>query len=500
LVGNDDMATEQEMRQMWTESMNNVGSTQEHITYEHFLLIMKGQTEKAVKHHHIDRDLRPTQLESVPEQEDELHASDTASATETSEVTNATANPASPLSPTKTSASKTVKIVDAPGLELSPSRDKARFLLSEASNQTSLPNLRAAAMYDSEGSLPAMESPSMRASMPASSQNATWSTPPDTGANNADAERLKLVKNAISFPPKPSVVTRRRSKSFGNEEAAAARPDSPTEDFLEDVEATANLSKSELGVDARRAVVLPEKHDAIQDELANKSALYVNRELYRAHRRMRISVLDASRRFEEKQAIRARDKLMKEQVKEAMGAGLVMRHGTKLQVTSEAIRKYLDEAMAKQQVLLEKANRRGGRGRRTRKKTISDMSAMMSPSMTQDEMGEAALQAWSQTPDSKRTTATYDFAGAEALPDLSMTNDKRLPLAPRTTSGGTRRRHSGNRIQVQVDSLAAIDDAAAPSTPNLPQIDHKSLRKPTVPGQFMKTEDPFGASGMYGAE
>jgi len=500
LVGNDDMATEQEMRQMWTESMNNVGSTQEHITYEHFLLIMKGQTEKAVKHHHIDRDLRPTQLESVPEQEDELHASDTASATETSEVTNATANPAAPLSPTKTSASKTVKIVDAPGLELSPSRDKARFLLSEASNQTSLPNLRAAAMYDSEGSLPAMESPSMRASMPASSQNATWSTPPDTGANNADAERLKLVKNAISFPPKPSVVTRRRSKSFGNEEAAAARPDSPTEDFLEDVEATANLSKSELGVDARRAVVLPEKHDAIQDELANKSALYVNRELYRAHRRMRISVLDASRRFEEKQAIRARDKLMKEQVKEAMGAGLVMRHGTKLQVTSEAIRKYLDEAMAKQQVLLEKANRRGGRGRRTRKKTISDMSAMMSPSMTQDEMGEAALQAWSQTPDSKRTTATYDFAGAEALPDLSMTNDKRLPLAPRTTSGGTRRRHSGNRIQVQVDSLAAIDDAAAPSTPNLPQIDHKSLRKPTVPGQFMKTEDPFGASGMYGAE
>ena len=123
----------------------------------------------------------------------------------------------------------------------------------------------------------------------------------------------------------------------------------------------------------------------INEELPNKSALSANRQLYRAHRQMRISVLEASRQFEEMKATRARDTLMKEQVKEAMGAGLVMRHGTKLQVTSEAIRKYLDEATAEQNLLLETANRRGGRGRASRKKTISDMSAFV-PSMGQDEM------------------------------------------------------------------------------------------------------------------
>jgi hypothetical protein len=277
---------------------------------------------------------------------------------------------------------------------------------------------------------------------------------------------------------------------------------------LDDLEQ--NLSKSELGVDTRRALTLPERHDAIKDELASMSALAVNRELYRAHRRMRVSVLDASRRFDEMKAIRARDKLMKEKVKEAMGAGLVMRHGTKLQVTSEAIRKYLDEAMAEQQALLEKATRRGGRGRRNRKKTISDMSAMMSPSMTQDEMGEvSALAMLSQTPDSKRSTVAYDFEGFIGLPELPTGGPVELGtnLAPRTqrrNSGkiqpGSQRRNSGHRIQVpeSISTATAIEDTS--STPNLPQIDHKSLRKPTVPGQFLKTNDPFGATGLYGVE
>lgn len=167
--------------------------------------------------------------------------------------------------------------------------------------------------------------------------------------------------------------------------------------------------------------------------------------------------------------------------------------------------------MAEQQVLLEKANRRGGRGRRTRKKTISDMSAMMSPSMGQDELSEVAtLAALSQTPDSKRSTAQYNFDEVDFLPDLSpkamanfgMDNGDTLNLAPRT--GGTQRRHSSRPIRVKVENLnsatAAPADSAVSATPNLPQIDHKSLRKPTVPGQFLKTADPFSASGMYGGE
>ena len=190
-----------------------------------------------------------------------------------------------------------------------------------------------------------------------------------------------------------------------------------------------------------------------------------------------------------------------------MGAGLVMRHGTKLQVTSEAIRKYLDETMEEQQALLEKANRRGGRGRRNRKKTISDMSAMMSPSMTQDEMGEIAkLSMLSQTPDSKRSTFEFNLEGVEGLPEFpkNPSPDVKTSLAPRAQrrhsghriqfEGAPQRRSSANRIQIP-ESVAKLDDA----TPNLaPQIDLKSLRKPTVLGRFLKTEDPFSASGFYG--
>jgi len=523
LVGSDNIETEQEMRDMWTESMNNVGGTQQHITYDHFLLIMKGQTEKAVQQHHIDLDLRPKQLESVPEQEDEVSA--VAAAT----TLNATAAAAAPATKTTISSSMKTDLTDGKkGHGIPTSSDRSRFLLSRDPNEKSLPNMKVAAMYDSECSLSTTESLlNPPPPIPQSSQNATWpSVTAAASVKKADEVKAKLVKNAIPFVKKPSIITRQRSKSLEGEYTEYDREDLPLEDFSDDIESTSNPDKTELGVDTRRALTLPERHDAIQGELANMSALAVNRELYRAHRHMRISVLEGSRRFEEKQAIRARDTLMKEQVKEAMGAGLVMRHGTKLQVTSEAIRKYLDEAMAEQQVLLEKANRRGGRGRRTRKKTISDMSAMMSPSMGQDEMGEIAiLAALSQTPDCKRSTVECDFEGVEGLPDLSTktamasatSDDNTFSLAPRVTqvvqqrhssqrvqAQGTQRRNSGHRIQVHVDnrsSAAAIDDAAAFSTPtNLPQIDHKALRRPTALGEFLKTEDPFGASGMYGGE
>jgi len=507
LVGSNDMASELEMREMWTESMENVGSTQQHITYDHFLLIMKGQTEKAVIQHHIDLDLRPKHLESVQELEDDAPVEDTAaSTTATAEITN-----------TNDAAVPRVKMEIPDGTkglglptsnEVQPKRDDSRFLLSAASDQKSLPNLGVAPMYESEGSFlgpETLKNPSPPAPAPSLSRNATWPSPPVNIAKKVD------VKNALPFIPKPSVSMRGRSKSLEGEYAEYNRSDSTMEDISDDIESESNPSKTELGVDTRRALTLPERHDAIQGELANKSALTVNRELYRAHRHMRISVLEASRQFENKQAIRARDTLMKEQVKEAMGAGLVMRHGTKLQVTSEAIRTYLDETMAEQQVLLEKANRRGGRGRRTRKKTISDMSAMMSPSMGQDEMGEvAALAALSQTPDSKRTTTPYDFDGVAGLPDLTskaaIESSAKLPLAPRVTGAsarGSQRRNSGHRIQVKIGdipSATVIDDVAASSTPNMPQIDHKSLRKPTVLGLFLKTEDPFGSSGMYNGE
>mmetsp|Transcript_57303 Transcript_57303/g.116658 ORF Transcript_57303/g.116658 Transcript_57303/m.116658 type:complete len:1133 (+) Transcript_57303:288-3686(+) len=509
LVGSDDMASEQEMRDMWTESMNNVGGTQQHITYDRFLLIMKGQTEKAVLQHHIDLNLRPMHLDSVPEQEDDAVV---AKGTEIdSEAATKTTNPKVDfVMPLPSTNGNTKSLVPKTGSDISKDKDRSHFLLTTSNH--SLPNMKADAMYsDSERSMSTIES------NVDSSLTSTPATPND-GVASVSAKTIKSIdadKAKVFVAKKPGIITRQRSKSLETEPVLYVRQDSS---FADTMESSPNPNKASLGVDTRRALNLPERNDGVQDELANKSALAVNRELYRAHRRMRISVLDASRHFEEKQAIRARDTLMKKQVKEAMGAGLVMRHGTKLQVTSEAIRKYLDETMAEQQVLLEKANRRGGRGRRTRKKTISDMSAMMSPSMGQEEMGEiAALAAFSSTPDSKRSTFHHtDFDGVEGLPDLSTREAKessspgnnKLTLAPRITAahtrnGGLQRRHSGHRMTVNVENeptSTAIDQGVPAATPNLPQIDHKSLRRPTVPGQFLKTEDPFGAAGMYRKE
>jgi hypothetical protein len=61
-----------------------------------------------------------------------------------------------------------------------------------------------------------------------------------------------------------------------------------------------------FGADARRAMMLPE-HEHNDEEIDDivkdrtKSILVVNQKLYRAHRQMRLAVLEASKRFEEDQ-------------------------------------------------------------------------------------------------------------------------------------------------------------------------------------------------------
>lgn len=173
-----------------------------------------------------------------------------------------------------------------------------------------------------------------------------------------------------------------------------------------------------------------------------KTPLVVNRQLYRAHRQMRLAVLEASKRFEEEQIKLTKERLRAQReangAKGHFGAGLVMRHGHSKELSSESVRKLIIEKQKEQQTQLEKANRRGGRGRRTRKKTISDMSGMMA--CGNDEMfnGKAAEQSKSDRP-----------------PNLAK------PLAVEPTN------------ETELD----LHDTAK--------------RKPTVPGQFRKTFDPF---------
>jgi hypothetical protein len=107
-----------------------------------------------------------------------------------------------------------------------------------------------------------------------------------------------------------------------------------------------------------------------------KSPLVINRTLYRAHREFRHTLTEACKRFEDEQMRRAKESL---RAQESAGAkytaGLVMRHGQAL--SDESIKTFLAETIEQQQKKVDQANRRGGRGRHSRKKTTSDMSGML---------------------------------------------------------------------------------------------------------------------------
>jgi Ca2+-binding EF-hand superfamily protein len=151
--------------------------------------------------------------------------------------------------------------------------------------------------------------------------------------------------------------------------------------------------------DARRAIHLPENghYNCAIDNLVkdkSKTPLVVNRTLYRAHRQMRHAVLEASKRFEEQRTQRACEMLITEGGGAEEGkndppyvthvAGLVLLHGEKRKITSEAVRTWLIQNEQRQEALIENANKRGGRGRKTKNKTISDMAGMLA-SMNSDE-------------------------------------------------------------------------------------------------------------------
>jgi len=133
------------------------------------------------------------------------------------------------------------------------------------------------------------------------------------------------------------------------------------------------------GITGTGDCILETKDPSPNDD--TKPALMVNRQLYRAHRHMRLAVLDASKRFEDNQAqhvLREHQRIQKKTNGERTGAGLVMRHKQKRKISLEEVRKILQERQKEQQTLLEKAQRNSGRGdRRRRKKTVSDLSAMM---------------------------------------------------------------------------------------------------------------------------
>lgn len=132
-----------------------------------------------------------------------------------------------------------------------------------------------------------------------------------------------------------------------------------------------DLAPPLLERDASRALMLPGcvAGDVQHTELISDSSLsplFVNRALYRKHREMRLAVLDASKQFDKK-----RHEIRDKSNPQVHRASLIMKRGERPPVELED---------AHQRALFEAAARRCGRqtrSRRSRNKTVSDVTGML---------------------------------------------------------------------------------------------------------------------------
>lgn len=427
VMGSDALQSQEAMREMWGDSMKAVKSQHARITYEDFLLLMKGQSKDAPPEPQITSipsKLNSSHLYVVPETE---AASEDAASPVDSEDVNEKVIPVVP------------DLGEPKAIELSPS---LRPLESNSGSQSA-------------------------PGTPAGHKKDLVDVDPDESPLTLEGDgKVTLSDAAISHLTPPSSPVR-GAKDFVTpiserrtpEELEKLAPDLSLPGLASSHSEQKNADLHVVA-DATRHMIVPEANHSLTSPIVqqngNQSALAVNRQLYRAHRQMRLAVLEASKRFEEQQTRHARDVILAEREAEGktdgnMGgmiqAGLVMRHGLLKQVSSESIRRLLLKNQEEQQALVEKANRRGGRGRRSRKKTISDMSGMLS-SMGQDEMTQIAKEA--------------SDAEQKAIPEDRAIESPTIPEAAELVGNET------------------------------------AIRGATVPGNFRKTSDPFGSSGRYG--
>ncbi len=398
VMGSDALQSEEAMREMWGDSMKAVKCQHARVTYDDFLLLMKGQSKEnpAVTD---DNDsgmnflINKPQLNVVSENEVMDHPNEI--------PVNALSlgrYPAEGLNLGTLMDASTAQDAKNLGSSFLPMQASESGILSEQPKHLLGLELD---FSDHDGPL-TMDDDDILSSGPGVPGCAASLTPPASPQRGAQdyctplgARRTSNLDSEDKISPnlllpglslRPSPYTRRRSRSVDDKDTKVEEKES------------ADLHEV---ADVVRDMVLPETRQQRSDIEAvlhdsSKSALVVNRQLYRAHRQMRLAVLEASKRFEEQQTAHARDIILAQREAEGSNehghvmiqAGLVMRHGHKKQVSSEAIRTLLLENQAQQQALVEKANRRGGRGRRSRKKTISDMSGMMGSSIGQHDVSK----------------------------------------------------------------------------------------------------------------
>lgn len=472
LMGTDVEQSEDAMRSMWGDSMAACNCQHARITYENFLLLMKGQIQEPQEPEepkmevtspftssslpffqvgppqtslHVVHEVRSEEGHTTDE--DDLHYSDKI-LLPSGDVVSISDGAISEAKDRRTA--KTIAHVPTIGKPpTTPPSFRPISVIPEELEYTPL------SMDDDDGLENTNTSITGTLTPPMSPVRgpADYVTPRE---NRTTRSPIFKSLEYLSFPGAPeSEFKRRRSRSVDDQDKGDPEKEEDGADLPVFI------------ADARRATHLPE-HGHYSNEIdtlikdESKTPLVVNRTLYRAHRQMRLAVLEASKRFEDQQTQRAREMLIAkgEEAGEndpigTHGAGLVLRHGEKRKITSEAVRNWLIQNEKRQEALVEKANRRGGRGKTRRKKTISDMSGLLA-SMNSGESSGAPL---SNTISMEETSSP---------------------------KGGSP--YATGRLGESESALVFDGD-----------LDATLIRDPTVPGVFRKTKDPFGKGGLYDA-
>ena len=401
LLGDEAFDTEDDMLNCWAESMKDVDCKTALITYEDFILLMKGQNRDKTnlrKSIHLEPlEMQQDLLSPVPEIEFEMDE-------ETNESVNPTLDQSNSFDQGSIERSASIELENS---LLVGSSKKSSFLRQGSNSAPATPQHMGRRFDDIEQNSPpllnmsgdALEGvvrfapsetvfrmPNLDLTPPQSPvRGPSDYVTPTVGRHTIDPNLLsQLAPPELSLPANfldttpAALASRNRSISMDEKEI-------PTSKKAADMRKTMLFKR-----DSRRAMMIPEHtHNvsdidkAIKDE--TQTPLVVNRKLYRAHREFRHAVTEACKRFETEQIRRAKETLQaRENGRARQTAGLVMRHGQAL--SEQSIKNFLKKTMEEQAKQVDQANRRGGRGRRSRKKTMSDMSGMFASPVPADDL------------------------------------------------------------------------------------------------------------------
>jgi hypothetical protein len=507
LMGSDAMTSEDDMERMWGDGVKTLKGQHARITYDDFLLLMKGQTMEShseieggvgleAKGTAVNGNVPASSLEaSLNHQESgvngEVNASVQSAPVEESvgtvEIVNVTDHTSSGTFPSSQPS------------PVSPPHHKD-FLPHNIEYFDSPVSMDDDGDDDDDHVIacgPGVPGSAASLTPPASPLRGTdiYATP---GAQRRAFCELKDFRDGLDIPslPKtdsnsplglsrPPMYTRRRSRSLDEQETVSMEKPAAAvkEDDSKRLSAVAEVVLEMIlpETDHSLSVMHNEITESIHDE--SKTALVVNRKLYRAHRQMRLAVLEASKRFEEQQAEHAKEVILAEREESEkhrlVQAGLVMRHGHKKQVSSKSIRSLLERNREQQTALVEKANRSSGRGRRSRKKTVSDMSSMLT-SLGPDDLKQGLAK--NQSSAIRESSIPEDTS---VLMETTTNTDSLLTTQQQTCPTTTAT--TGTIPDVSSDDEILMAD--------LEQEGH--VREATVPGDFRTTTDPFGTAGRY---